>query len=65
MSMVQFLPIGALFLGIIALSPSLVGQITGVMAFEFLVGGTSLLILVNVVLETYQEIKAYLQMQEL
>lgn len=61
----RILPIGALFLGIIALSPSLVGQVTGVMTFEFLVGGTSLLILVNVVLETYQEIKAYLQMQEL
>lgn len=61
----RLLPIGALFLGIIALSPSIVGRITGVMAFEFLVGGTSLLILVSVILETYQEIKAYLQMQEL
>lgn len=61
----RILPIGALFLGIIALSPSIVGHITGVMAFQFLVGGTSLLILVSVILETYQEIKAYLQMQEL
>lgn len=61
----RILPIGALFLGIIALSPSVVGRITGVMAFEFLVGGTSLLILVSVILETYREIKAYLQMQEL
>lgn len=61
----RILPIGALFLGIIALSPTIVGQVTGVMAFQFLVGGTSLLILVSVILETYQEIKAYLQMQEL
>lgn len=61
----RILPIGALFLGLIALSPTIVGKITGVMAFQFLVGGTSLLILVSVILETYQEIKAYLQMQEL
>lgn len=61
----RVLPIGALFLGIIALSPSIVGSLTGVMAFEFLVGGTSLLILVSVILETYREIRAYLQMQEL
>ena len=61
----RILPIGATFLGIIALSPSIVGRITKVMSFQFLVGGTSLLILVSVALETYQEIKAYLQMQEL
>lgn len=61
----RILPIGALFLGIIALSPTVIGKITGIMAFQFLVGGTSLLILVSVVLETYQEIKGYLQMQEL
>ena len=61
----RILPIGALFLGIIALSPSVVGRITGVMGFEFMVGGTSLLILVSVILETYQEINAYLQMREL
>jgi len=45
--------------------PSIVGQITGVQAFQFLVGGTSLLILVSVVLETYKEIQAQLQMVEL
>ena len=61
----RILPIGALFLGVIALAPSIVGKITGIMTFQFLVGGTSLLILVSVALETYQEIKAYLQMQEL
>jgi len=61
----RVLPLGALFLGIIALSPSIIGSMTGVMAFQFLVGGTSLLILVSVILETYQEIRAYLQMREL
>jgi preprotein translocase subunit SecY len=59
------LPIGAFFLGIIALAPSIVGRLTGVTSFEFLVGGTSLLIMVSVVLESYQEINAYLKMQEL
>lgn len=61
----RILPIGALSLSIIALAPSLIGQATGVMTFQFLTGGTSLLILVSVVLETYQEINSYLQAQEL
>jgi len=61
----RLLPIGAMFLGIIALAPSVIGKLTGILSFQFLVGGTSLLILVSVVLETYQEINAYLQMQEL
>lgn len=61
----RILPIGALFLGIVALTPSIIGKLTGVLAFQFLVGGTSLLILVSVILETYKEINAYLQMQEL
>jgi preprotein translocase subunit SecY len=61
----RILPIGAMFLGLIALTPSIVGQLTGVKAFSFLVGGTSLLILVSVILETYKEINAHLQMQEL
>jgi len=65
----RILPIGALFLAIVALSPSIVDGIANKfkisMPFRFLIGGTSLLILVSVVLETYQEIRAYLQMQEL
>jgi len=61
----RILPIGALFLGAIALSPSIIAKITKIQAFQFLVGGTSLLILVSVILETYQEVKAYMQMQEL
>ena len=55
---------GALFLGTIAVLPSIVGGITGVMVFQFLLGGTALLIIVAVVLETMKQIKAQLQMRE-
>ncbi len=60
----RVLLIGALFLGIIAVAPSIVGGITGVMVFQFLIGGTSLLIVVSVVLETMRQINAQLQMRE-
>ncbi len=60
----RVLLIGALFLGMIAVMPSIVGAITGVMVFRFLIGGTSLLIVVAVVLETVQQINAQLQMRE-
>lgn len=60
----RILVIGALSLGLIAVMPSVIGGITGVMAFRFLVGGTSLVIVVSVVLETMREINAQLQMRE-
>jgi preprotein translocase subunit SecY len=60
----RILPIGALFLGIIALMPSIVQGITKVQAFLFLTGGTSLLIIVSVVLETIRQIKAQLEIRE-
>jgi len=60
----RVLLIGALFLGAIAVMPSIVGGITGVMVFGFLIGGTSLLIVVAVILETVQQINAQLQMRE-
>jgi len=60
----RILIIGALSLGLIAVMPSIVGGITKVMAFRFLVGGTSLLIVVSVVLETARDINAQLQMRE-
>jgi len=60
----RVLLIGALFLGTIAVLPSVIGSITGVMVFRFLIGGTSLLIVVSVVLETMRQIKAQLQMRE-
>jgi preprotein translocase subunit SecY len=60
----RVLLIGALFLGIIAIMPYVVQGITGVTVFRFLIGGTSLLIVVSVVLETVRQIKAQLQMRE-
>lgn len=60
----RVLLIGAIFLGIIAVMPSIVGGVTGITAFRFLVGGTSLLIVVSVVLESMRQIKAHLEMRE-
>lgn len=60
----RILLIGALFLGAIAVMPSVIQGITGVTAFAFLVGGTSLLIVVSVVLETMRQINSQLQMRE-
>ena len=60
----RVLLIGAIFLGLIAVMPSIVGGATGVMSFGFLVGGTSLLIVVSVVLESMRQIKAQLQMRD-
>lgn len=48
---------GAVFLGIIAILPSIVSQMTGVQTLT--IGGTSLLIVVSVVLETYRKIQTY------
>jgi preprotein translocase subunit SecY len=55
---------GSIFLGLIALMPSIVQSITKVRAFSFLVGGTSILILVSVVLHTFEQIKAEVEMRE-
>lgn len=55
---------GAIFLGLIAVLPSIVGGLTGVTGFTFLIGGTSLLIVVSVVLETMRQINAQLEMRE-
>jgi len=60
----RVLLIGALFLGSIAVMPSIVQGITQVQQFRFLIGGTSLLIVVSVVLETIRQINAQLQMRE-
>ncbi|MCX6723033.1 MAG: preprotein translocase subunit SecY [Candidatus Staskawiczbacteria bacterium] len=55
---------GAVSLGLIAILPSIVAGLTGVTGFTFLVGGTSLLIVVSVVLDTVRQINAQLQMRE-
>jgi len=61
----RVLLIGAIFLGLIAIMPSVVGGATGIQNnFTFLIGGTSLLIVVSVVLETIKQINSQLQMRE-
>ena len=60
----RVLLIGAIFLGLIAVMPSIIGGVTGVLAFQFLVGGTALLIVVSVVLESMRQVKAQLQMRD-
>ncbi len=53
---------GALFLGIIAILPLIVQQITGTRSL--VVGGTSILIVVSVILETIKQIEAQLTMHD-
>jgi preprotein translocase subunit SecY len=60
----RVLLVGAIFLGLIAVMPQIVGAMTGVVSFRFLIGGTSLLIAVSVILETVRQINAQLQMRE-
>ena len=55
---------GAIFLGLIAVLPNIVAGLTGVTGFTFLIGGTSLLIIVSVVLDSMRQINAQLQMRE-
>lgn len=54
--------VGAVFLGLIAILPQLVRNLTGVTAFA--VGGTSVLIVVSVVLEVVKALDAQLSMYE-
>lgn len=61
----RVLLVGAVFLGLIAVMPSIVGGVTGVQnVFGFLIGGTSVLIVVSVVLETLKQINSQLQMRD-
>jgi len=60
----RVLLVGALFLGFIAVLPSVIGGITGVQVFSFLIGGTALLIVVSVALDSMRQIKSQLQMRE-
>jgi len=66
----RILPFGALFLGVIAVLPSIVPPLikiitrTEIISFQVLIGGTSLLILVSVILESMREFKAQLEMRK-
>ncbi|OGO72484.1 MAG: preprotein translocase subunit SecY [Chloroflexi bacterium RIFCSPLOWO2_12_FULL_71_12] len=52
---------GALFLGIVAVMPTLIGDLTGVQQLRL--GGTSILIIVGVVVETMKQLEAQLLMR--
>ncbi|MDD5221009.1 MAG: preprotein translocase subunit SecY [Candidatus Paceibacterota bacterium] len=56
--------IGALFLALIAVLPSIIEGLTNITSFSFLLGGTSVLIIVSVVLDTIKQINSQLQMRE-
>lgn len=56
--------IGAVFLALIAILPSLVGKLLGVSpSISYFFGGTTLLILVGVVLDTMKQIESHLLMK--
>ncbi|KXK39028.1 MAG: preprotein translocase subunit SecY [Saprospiraceae bacterium] len=55
---------GAIFIGLIAILPAIVNAAGVSTAFSYFYGGTSLLILVAVVLDTLQQIESYLLMRK-
>lgn len=56
--------IGALFLALIAILPNLVGRVLGVpQTISYFFGGTALLILVGVVLDTMKQVESHLLMK--
>jgi len=60
----RVLIIGATFLGLIAILPSVIQGVTGVQQFSFMIGGTALLIIVSVALDTMKQINAQLEMRQ-
>lgn len=60
--MLRIVLVGAIFLGIIAILPLIVGPLTGIVTLS--IGGTSLLIVVAVVIETVNQIDAQLVMRD-
>lgn len=54
---------GSIFLGIVAILPAIVGKIGVTASFAQFYGGTSLLILVGVVLDTLQQVESHLLMR--
>jgi len=60
----KILFVGALFLGIIAVLPSIIEGVTSVKTFSFLIGGTSLLIMVSVVLDSLRQLQSQIEMRQ-
>ena len=55
--------IGALFLAIIALVPLLYSKLTGLNTSSLMMGGTSVIILVGVALETLKQLESQMMMR--
>jgi len=60
----KVLVIGATSLGLIAVMPLIIQGITGIQEFAFMIGGTALVIIVSVALETMRQINSQLEMRE-
>src|SRR3989339_2277471 len=58
----RVLLVGAIFLGLVAVAPVVVQNLTGVVTFA--VGGTSVLIVVSVVLETMRQLESQLTLRD-
>jgi len=53
--------VGAIFLGLIAILPALISTVTGIK--DLVIGGTGILIVVSVILETFKMVEAHLVMR--
>lgn len=60
----RILPFGALFLATVAIMPTIIQLITKITFFAFMIGGTSIIIIVSVVLETMRQVQAQLEMRD-
>lgn len=60
----KVLVIGATSLGLIAVMPLIIQGITGIQEFAFMIGGTALVIIVSVALETMRQVNSQLEMRE-
>lgn len=60
----RILFLGATFLSLVAIMPAIVQGSTGIMQFRFLIGGTAILIVVSVVLDSWRQLKAQMEMRE-
>ncbi len=55
---------GSLFLGLVAIAPNIIAKVSGLpMSFSVLMGGTSLLIMVGVALDTIKQLESHLLMR--
>ncbi len=60
----RVLLVAGFFLSFLVVFPMVVGEVTGIVGFNFLLGGAGLLIVVSVLLETNRQINSQIQMRE-